>query len=368
MVRAGPDPDFASWGNIVKPRLAEFLICPECRGPLRLDVRKQEHEEIVEGEFECRQCSLGYPIRGGIPRFVPGDAYAASFSFEWKRWRRTQFDTATRQTSETTFLASTGIRAADLRGKLVLDAGCGAGRYMDLAAQAGAEVLGVDLSLAIEVAKENLGHYPNTHFIQADLLALPLRPGIFDVAYSLGVLHHTPSTRYGFSQVAQRVKPGGEVALWVYPRRRLTETFRYFPGQVNEVLAHDVRFRVPPRGMGLMRRLAPLLDGIMETSSRVERFFTTRLPARWLYALCHVAIPLYYLYRIPLFYPLRLVTKIAMDPDPEWRALDTFDWYSTKYQWKHTYEEVRAWFAESRLEDIALLPCPVAVRGRKAAA
>src|SRR5437870_5529909 len=53
----------------------------------------------------------------------------------------------------------------------------------------------------------------------------------------------------------------------------------------------------------------------MEASSRMQRLVTTRLPTRWLYALCHAAIPLYYLYRIPLFYPLRLLTKIAMDPD-----------------------------------------------------
>jgi len=71
----------------------------------------------------------------------------------------------------------------------------------------------------------------------------------------------------------------------------------------------------------------------MEASSRMQRFVTTRLPTRWLYALCHAAIPLYYLYRIPLFYPLRLLTKIAMYPDPEWRVLDTFDWYSARYQW-----------------------------------
>src|SRR3989442_8633996 len=58
----------------------------------------------------------------------------------------------------------------------------------------------------------------------------------------------------------------------------------------------------------------------MEASSRMQRFVTTRLPTRWLYALCHAAIPLYYLYRIPLFYPLRLLTKVAMDPDPEWRG------------------------------------------------
>src|SRR5947208_96165 len=103
----------------------------------------------------------------------------------------------------------------------------------------------------------------------------------------------------------------------------------------------------------------------MEASSRMQRLVTTRLPTRWLYALCHAAIPLYYLYRIPLFYPLRLLTKIAMDPDPEWRVLDTFDWYSARYQWKHTYAEVRSWFEGAGLAEIVMLPRTVAVRGRR---
>jgi len=53
-----------------------------------------------------------------------------------------------------------------------------------------------------------------------------------------------------------------------------------------------------------------------------------------------------------------------MDPDPEWRVLDTFDWYSPRYQWKHTYPEVRIWFETAGLEEITILPRPVAFRGR----
>src|SRR5436309_16067946 len=94
----------------------------------------------------------------------------------------------------------------------------------------------------------------------------------------------------------------------------------------------------------------------MEASSRMQRFVTTRLPTRRLYALCHVAIPLYYLYRIPLFYPLRLLTKIAMDPDPEWRVVDTFDWYSAPFQWKNTHAEGRAWFEGGGAGGIVMLP------------
>ena len=351
----------------MKPELVNLLVCPTCQAALRLEVASELSKEIVTGTLRCLKCGDEYPVREGIPRFVTSDAYVSTFSFEWKRWRRTQLDTASRQTSLETFRASTGREPTDLAGKMVLDAGCGAGRYMDLAARAGAYVVGVDLSLAVEVAEENLGKFSSCHFVQADLLHLPFPPRTFDFIYTIGVLHHTPNTRDSFARLVPMLKPGGEIAVWVYPLRRLTETFRYFPGQVNTVLANDVSFRIPPRWLGTVRRLAPALDWTMETSSAIQRTFTTRLPPRWLYWLCHVAIPLYYVYRIPLFYPLRLLTKIAMSPDAEWRVLDTFDWYSPRYQWKHTYPEVRRWFEEADLNEVQMLPRPVAMRGKKKA-
>jgi SAM-dependent methyltransferase len=351
----------------MKPRLTSLLLCPACRASLNLQATAHQGEEVLEGFLDCTKCSAHFPIRNGIPRFVASDQYVSTFSFEWKKWRRVQFDTVTRRSSEAAFVASTGVPPAELANKTVLDAGCGTGRFMDLAARAGAEVVGVDLSLAIEVAQENLGHLPNCHFVQADLLRPPFASASFDFIYSIGVLHHTPNTRQAFRSLLSALKPGGDVALWVYPRYRLAETFRFFPGRVNEVLALDVNYKISPRWEGLVRRWAMTLDRITETSSAIQRSVTSRLPAPWLYALCHVAIPLYFLYRIPIFFPLRLVTKIAMDRDPEWRVLDTFDWYSPRYQWKHTYDEVRGWFDEAGLQEFAILPRPVAARGKKPA-
>ncbi len=349
----------------MKPELANLLVCPACQAALRPEAVVEQEKEIVAGSLQCSNCGKQYPIREGIPRFVSSDAYVSTYSFEWKRWRRTQLDTASRQTSLETFRASTGREPADLAGKMVLDAGCGAGRYMDLVARAGAQVVGIDLSLAVEVARENLGNFPNCHFVQADLLHRPFPPQTFDFIYSIGVLHHTPNTRESFARLVPMLRPGGEIAIWVYPLRRLTETFRYFPDRVNAVLANDVSFRIPPKWLDTVRRLAPALDWTMETSSTLQRTFTTRLPPRWLYWLCHLAIPLYYVYRIPLFYPLRLLTKIAMYPDAEWRVLDTFDWYSPRYQWKQTYPEVQSWFEVAGLDEVQMLPRPVAMRGKK---
>ncbi len=349
----------------MRAELLGFLACPGCRGRLNLRATATAEGLVNEGLLRCSSCGAEYPIRQGIPRFVPDASYARSFSFEWRRWRRTQFDTASHQPSLTTFVASTGRHPADLAGKTVLDAGCGSGRYMDLLARAGAEVIGIDLSQAIDVAQENLGHRPNCHFVQGDLTHPPFRPEAFDFIYSIGVLHHTPATHAAFHALVPLVKPGGEIAVWVYALRRLSEAFERFPDRVNEVLGLDSSFTIPPSRQATVRRFAKTLDWLMEASNRMQRAVTTRLPSRWLYALCHVAIPLYYPYRLPVFYPLRLVTKVAVDPDPEWRVLNTFDWYSPRYQWKHTYGEVEDWYRKAEFEQITPLPRPVAVRGQR---
>jgi hypothetical protein len=56
---------------------------------------------------------------------------------------------------------------------------------------------------------------------------------------------------------------------------------------------------------------------------------------------------------------------MSFDSDPDWRILDTFDWYSPWYQSKHTYEEVFRWFESCGIEDLHVAGVPVSVRGRK---
>jgi SAM-dependent methyltransferase len=107
------------------------------------------------------------------------------------------------------------------RGKRVLDAGCGIGRHAYHAASFGArEVVGLDLSDAVESARRNLAGFENVHVVQADLLRPPLRTAVdgggFDFVYSIGVLHHLPDPQEGFQSLLRYVRPGGVIAAWVY--------------------------------------------------------------------------------------------------------------------------------------------------------
>ena len=98
----------------------------------------------------------------------------------------------------------------------MLEGGCGKGRHTQLAAQWGArDVVGIDLSVAVESAFAATRDLENVHVVQADIYHLPF-PRVFDYAFSVGVLHHLPDPRGGFKSLASRVKPAGHLSAWVY--------------------------------------------------------------------------------------------------------------------------------------------------------
>ncbi len=298
-----------------------MLICPHCGSDLPGLGRWE-----ADGHA-CPGCGVAFPIVRGIPRFVTRDAYTASFSFEWNRHKRTQLDGAASRESEDTFREKTGLTPEQVAGRRVLDVGCGMGRFADVVSRWGGNVVGIDLSLAVEAAHANLGGRENVRILQADLFHLPFRPGMFDIVYSLGVLHHTPDCEKAFRQLVPFVRPGGRLCLWVY---------------------------------GTM--------GTWERFARLYRRVTVRMPRRLLHALCHLAIPWHHVCRLPVIGPLLwTVLPVSRHPDPDWRVLDTFDWYSPRYQSLHTFPEVYRWFRSEGLVDIALLDFPVAVAGTRSA-
>lgn len=310
------------WRGLPSEVLA-VLRCPHCRGTL------------IEQErgFFCSVCRQTFPFVNGVVRFVEAQKYADTFGFQWHKYARTQLDDEHTHESETTFRRMTGFTPAELRGKRVLDVGCGMGRFAEVASRWGGQVIGIDLSRAAEVAAHNLAHRNSVTILQADLFSLPFAPESFDYIYSIGVLHHTPSCEQAFKALPQFLKPGGLIAIWVYSS--YNKWYRF---------------------------------------SDLYRKITCRLPARWLHLLCHVAVPAYFLHyslrRLPILGRLtsgllNYLLPVSLHPDPRWRVLDTFDWYSPRYQSKHTYEEVFRWFEASGLEAVRVLHSPVAVQGCK---
>ena len=107
----------------VADEVLSVLVCLSCRG--RLDQR--------DGELVCPECGRKYSYINGVIRFVDAQQYAGSFGFQWHVHARTQLDTKESTRSERAFRRRTGFRPEDLAGKLVLDVGCGMGRFADVA-------------------------------------------------------------------------------------------------------------------------------------------------------------------------------------------------------------------------------------------
>jgi len=254
-------------------------------------------------------------------------SYVDSFSFEWRKHSRTQVTDLADAIA--TFQAKTGITSDEMKGKTILDVGCGAGRFTQIAAIFGGKVIGVDMSDSVAVAIANTRQFMNSEIRKADLHNLPFKDNSFDIIFSIGVLHHTPNTRKAFQSLYRLLKPGGIMAIWVYS---------------NE---------------GIKAKLFNFITGI-------HRLYTTRMNHQLLYLLCYLSMPLYYLHRIPVLgYLTMALFPCSMHPKAAWRVLDTFDWYSPKYQWKHSYKEVEGWFRELGFKDIRRLNYPIAIRGIK---
>ena len=174
--------------------------------------------EIIEGELRCVKCGRAFPISGGIPRFASLEevenekrATAAGFGWQW-----THFTQEDKRYAEQFLGWISPVTPEFFKDKVVLEGGCGKGRHTQLAAAWGArDVIGIDLSVAVETAYEATRQNPNAHIIQADIYNLPF-PRVFDYAFSVGVLHHLPDPKGGFESLASKVMSSGHISAWVY--------------------------------------------------------------------------------------------------------------------------------------------------------
>ncbi|HMU32515.1 MAG TPA: methyltransferase domain-containing protein [Pyrinomonadaceae bacterium] len=207
----------------MKRHLLEILACPKCTDELR---SSSNDENISEGSLTCVGCGEDFPVTNGIPRFVPQDNYASSFGYQWNLFRKVQLDSYNGTTlSADRLWNETGWTPDELSGKWVLDVGCGAGRFLDAVSRSDGEIVGIDISNAIDASQENLTDRENIHFVQASIYDLPFREGAFDRVYCIGVVQHTPDRDKTLRSIAAMVKPDGKVALTIYPRRPWTKLF-----------------------------------------------------------------------------------------------------------------------------------------------
>ena len=287
-----------------------YLCCPNCRGELTFKSKKQ----VV-----CKNCQATFTRNGETYQFV--NMHDVGFNTRWAEHPKPQANTINQ------LLDKTGWKQEDFQGKTILDAGCGCGRFLQLCQEWGGETIGIDSSeQAIASTKSNC--QPGTLLLRADLLHVPLKNSMVDMAFSIGVLHHTPDPKKAFLEVARTVKPGGELAIWVY--------------------------------------CCPVSDPKYLPLSEFFHAVTSACSPDKLHAACaKYAVAIRDVLK-PNWGPLEQIIRPTYSEDNEECISDNFDWHTPQYRSWHTYEEVREWFAEAGFVVTREGKFPVSVTGKKA--
>ena len=261
-----------------------------------------------------------YPVVDGIVRFRHDDGYNASFAKQWKLFQLTQYDDANQTTLYgDRYRRETGWPQSGLEGELILEAGCGAGAFTCHLGATGGDLVSFDFSGAVEVAARH-NSKKGIVFLQADLLELPFRPGVFDRVFCHGVLQHTPDPRSAFFALDRCVRPGGRISIDIYRR--------------------DGRIR-PQKAKYLWRWMTTRMD-----KDRLLKILQWYIP-KWLPFDTFVK-------RIPLLgrYLGAIVpcmnyyyTNLTHEQQIQWAIMDTFDALAPTYDIPVRLKEVRHWFA-----------------------
>jgi len=354
----------------MKLRLLRHLRCPATRGPLEL-VSWESFErpldgparqaarargidpaelatEVQSGVLLSREAKLAFPIVDGVPRMItfragviadfdaragerlrhelPGfqlpdggamegeEEVLRTFSSEWVNydWDGQAYWNLSAQTWFRSMDYVLDLAPGSLDGKLALEVGIGIGGVADHVSKShGAEVVGMDLGYAVDVAYRHFGANPFLHIVQASAFKPPFARETFDFVYSFGVLHHTFSTKTAFDAVCALTRRSGRFFLWVYsPANETRSLLRRVLMRIENV-ARPVITKLPERAQVLA--LAPAVPVYM--GWQAYQVFTGKADLR---------------------YGVREALHAARDR------------LTPKFAHRHTEDEVVEWFRASR--------------------
>lgn len=134
------------------------------------------------------------------------------FGYEWGRYAELKPVYEEQFRRWTPFLAP-----EDWRGKTFLDVGCGMGRNSHWPMRYGAAGgLAIDLDeRSLASARRTLADFPAMEVRRTSAYDLT-EENRFDIAFSIGVIHHLERPEAALANMTRAVKPGGLVTIWVY--------------------------------------------------------------------------------------------------------------------------------------------------------
>ena len=311
----------------------DMYACLKCGEAFRLSSVVAEDSatgEIAEGTLECTQCHQTVPVVRNLPRFVPSESYADSFGFQWNRFDTIQVDAVMQNDlSRDRFYKTTGWPTR-MDGERILEAGCGAGRFTQLALETGANVFAFDLSLAVEAAWRNNSSAPNLSMFQASIYEIPLRKASFDKIFCMGVLQHCPDVAGAFRSLLPFLRPGGEIVIDVYEKQSGFPPLKYI---VRPILR-------PLDAKGIYKLLTWLIPPAFELKKALHQIPVLGPQIGRL-------IPIG-----PISHAPRLI--YTDEQLKQVKILSALDMYSPVYDQPQSMETVQRWFADAGFTDVQL--------------
>jgi SAM-dependent methyltransferase len=195
------------------------------------------------------------------------------------------------------------------------------------------EVVGVDISSAIDAAAVTVAGRANVHLVQASVYELPFKPGVFDLCYSIGVIQHTPQPSLAVESLPRVVKDSGRLVLTIYERKPWTYLnakylVRPLTKRMNQKLLLQMIYAVAPI-------LFPMTD-VLYRLPLLNRFFAFVIP----------------------FADYTMVPGLSFAQRYRAAVLDTFDMLSPSYDQPQTMTEVSGAMSRGGIKSVRRMPAP----------
>jgi len=354
----------------MKRKHLSFLSDPIDSSSFKLTVFKVNQTEIIDGLIKSQ--SNWYPVISGIPRILTGELknnllknnikfynrykhkLTRSIKSEWQQqinsienldkflshqkktgesfaweWKNIYMESSYEKNNFLHFL-SPFIGEKDLSNKIIVDIGCGSGRFTKWGAKLSAKVVfGTDLGESVEVAYQMTKTLNNVCIVQADIYNMPFN-NVFDIAYSIGVLHHLPQPQKGFSLLPKVLKDKGKMLIWVYNRRNNNRAI-YFYEPIRAILKY------------LPKPILLKLCYLPAFGVHLFNYFTTWLNFIEQYEMAK---------KIPFSYYANFPFNMKLN--------DAFDVLATPKSNYYYVEEIEKWFKSVKLKDIKSFEHPEA--------
>lgn len=283
---------------------------------------------------------------------------SASFSNKWRMFEDVTFSDEEMVFQLKWYISRYGFNSEDdirrfLESKsYVLDAGCGVGRAVGWFANlAKCQVIGIDVSDSVRIAKRHYGNGKNVHLIQADISYLPFRTGVFDFISCDQVIHHTPEPEEAFHKLLKILRIGGEIAVYVYKKKAPIREFcdNYIREQTTRMSVEDcLRFS---------RQITDLGKALADLNVKIS--IVQDIPILGIKAGTYDVQRFFYWYFLKCWW--------SDEGNYERSLAVNFDWYHPQYAHRFTVCDFKDWFLKRSLtiNSISVIENGISIRATR---